>query len=396
MPKPNIDLRFNRDYASSKQLKQKARQNIPKFAYDHLIEGCMDEIGLKRNRQVMNSIYFTPQYIQASSSVDTQVTLLGHTYSAPFGIAPIGLQGLMWPNAPIILAKAAYAHNIPYILSTVSSESLEQIAEATHGQAWYQLYNPTELDIRDDILDRLKVMQYKNLVITIDVPTFGFRPRDFHNGLAMPPNLTLKNLYQAAIKPKWSFNTLKHGLPKFKNLTPYMPVGSQKQELTELMNTAIMGGLDFDSLKAIRDNWPGNLIIKGVMSEHDLQQAIKLGCDGVILSNHGARQLDFSESPIMPLTQLQNRYQDKITIMIDSGLRSGADIAGSLALGAQFTFLGRLFMYSVCALGNDGGQHAIAMLKAQLIQIMQQVGAENIEALKGKAFLHHDVNQNRQ
>ncbi|WP_299491376.1 alpha-hydroxy acid oxidase [uncultured Shewanella sp.] len=345
MPKSTIDLRFNRHYASSKQLKQKTQQRIPKFAYDYLTEGCVDDIGLKRNRQVMKNIHFTPAYITSSSAphqtVNTQVSLFGHTYSAPFGIAPIGLQGLMWPNAPIILAKAAYKHNIPYILSTVSSESLEQIAEATHGQAWYQLYNPTEPHIRDDIIDRLKVMQYKTLVVTIDVPTFGFRPRDFNNGLAMPPKLTLKNVYQAAIKPMWSINTLKQGIPQFKNLSPYMETSNRKQELTELMNTATMGGLDFDSLKAIRDSWPGKLIIKGVMSEHDLQQAIKLG----------------------------------------------SDIAGSLALGAQFTFLGRLFMYSVCALGDEGGQHAIAMLKAQLTQIMQQVGANNINELTNRACL---------
>ncbi|WP_298773109.1 alpha-hydroxy acid oxidase [uncultured Shewanella sp.] len=391
MSKSAMDLRFNRLYASSKQLKQKTKQRIPKFAYDYLIEGCMDDIGLQRNRQVMHSLHFEPAYITPSrtphQTVNTQVSLFGHTYSAPLGIAPIGLQGLMWPNAPIILAKAAFEHNIPYILSTVSSESLERIAEVSQGHAWYQLYNPTEPSIRDDIINRLKVMQYKTLVITIDVPTFGFRPRDFHNGLAMPPKLTLKNIYQAAIKPTWSISTLKQGIPQFKNLTPYMAAGSQKQELTELMNTATMGGLDFDSLKAIRDNWPGNLIIKGIMSEHDLQQAIKLGSDGVIFSNHGARQLDFGESPLLPLIQLQKRYQDKTTIMMDSGLRSGSDIAGCLALGAQFTFLGRLFMYSVCALGNEGGQHAIAMLKAQLTQVMQQVGANNIDELTGRAYL---------
>ncbi|MCL1124838.1 alpha-hydroxy acid oxidase [Shewanella surugensis] len=387
MPSSDMDLHFSRHYASSKQLKQKAHRRVPKFAYDYLIEGCMDDIGLMRNRQAINAITFKPTYIQPRIDVDTNVSLFGHTYSAPFGIAPIGLQGLMWPNAPIILAKAAYKHNIPYILSTVSSESLEQIAEATHGQAWYQLYNPTDPHIRDDIIDRLKVMQYKTLVVTIDMPTFGFRPRDFNNGLAMPPKLTLKNVYQAAIKPTWSINTLKQGIPQFKNLTPYMETGNQKQELTELMNTATMGWLDFDSLKTIRDAWPGNLVIKGIMSEHDLQQAIKLGCDGVIFSNHGARQLDFGESPLSPMTQLNERYQDKMTIMMDSGLRSGSDIAGTLALGAQFTFLGRLFMYSVCALGDEGGQHAIAMLKAQLTQVMQQVGTANIEELKGKASL---------
>ncbi|WP_444908005.1 alpha-hydroxy acid oxidase [Microbulbifer sp. SSSA008] len=346
----------------------------------------MDDIGLCRNRQAFASVKFTPQYIRPNSTPNLNCELLGKLYSAPFGIAPIGLQGLMWPNAPVILAKAAYEHNIPFILSTASSEALERISEVSQGTAWYQLYNPTDPAILSDLLSRLTSAQYQHLVITIDVPTFGLRPRDFHNGLAMPPKLNVKNIWQAILRPNWSLSTLRYGLPKFKNLEPYIDTDNKKLELTEFMNTTTMGPLDFDSVKRIRDLWPHKLIIKGIMSEPDLQQAIKLGADGVILSNHGARQLDLGEATL-PLLGRFSSYQDRISLAIDSGIRSGVDIASACGLGANFCFLGRFFMYSVCALGNEGANHAIYLLKAQLTQVMQQIGATNLEGICGKVEL---------
>ncbi|AWF81693.1 alpha-hydroxy-acid oxidizing enzyme [Microbulbifer sp. A4B17] len=377
---------FNRHFASSERLRKRAKQKIPKFSYEYLIEGCMDDIGLHRNRLAFNSIKFTPEYIRPNLTPDLSCSLFGSPYSAPFGMAPIGLQGLMWPNAPVILAKAAYKHNIPFILSTVSSESLERISEVSNGTAWYQLYNPTESAILSDLLSRLNSAQYKHLVITIDVPTFGLRPRDFHNGLAMPPKLTVKNIWQAILRPHWSLSTIKYGLPRFKNLESYTGTKNKKLELTEFMNTTTMGPLDFDSLMSIRNKWPHKLIIKGITNELDLQKAIKLGADGVILSNHGARQLDLGEATLPLLTRFSS-YQEKIPITIDSGIRSGADIAGAYGLGAKFSFLGRFFMFSVCALGEEGADHAIYLLKAQLTQVMQQIGAKTIKDLHGKVTL---------
>ncbi|WP_444897002.1 alpha-hydroxy acid oxidase [Microbulbifer sp. SSSA005] len=382
----NYNSLFNRHFASSERLKNRAKQRVPKFSYEYLIEGCMDDIGLCRNRQAFDSIKFTPQYIRPNSTPSLKCELFGKLYSAPFGIAPIGLQGLMWPNAPVILAKASYEHKIPFILSTVSSESLERISEVSQGTAWYQLYNPTDPAILSDLLSRLTSAQYQHLVITIDVPTFGLRPRDFHNGLAMPPKLNVKNIWQAILRPNWSLSTLRYGLPKFKNLEPYIDTDNKKLELTEFMNTTTMGPLDFGSIKRIRDLWPHKLIIKGIMSEPDLQQAIKLGADGVILSNHGARQLDLGEATL-PLLRRFSSYQDRISLAIDSGIRSGVDIASACGLGANFCFLGRFFMYSVCALGNEGANHAIYLLKAQMMQVMQQVGANTLKDLCGKVEL---------
>lgn len=375
-------LSFNRKLSCAAYLRKKAISRIPKFAYEYLIEGCMDDIGLHRNSQAINSVRLKPKYLQPFDKTDISVELFGHRYDAPFAIAPIGLQGLMWPDAPVILAKAAKQHNIPYVLSTVSSESLERIAEVSEGSAWYQLYNPTETSIRDDMINRLKQHQYKTMMVTVDVPTFGYRPRDFSNGLSMPPKTNLKNFFQVAKRPLWAFNTLLHGIPEFKNLKPYMADDFDMSELTEFMNTMAMGGIDFESLKPIRDQWKdGNLIIKGIMSEQDAEAAIALGADGILVSNHGARQLDAGESPLSPLRKISSKYGDQISIMMDSGLESGSHIACALASGAHFTCLGRFFMYAVAAMGKQGGQQAIAMLKVQLQQVMQQIRCESVEQL---------------
>lgn len=376
-----VSLEFNRSLPSSEDLRKRAKRRMPKFAYDYLVEGCMDDIGLERNRHAIQSISLEPKYLQKFDTADLSVEIFGHRYDAPFGVAPIGLQGLMWPNAPVILAKAAKVHNVPFILSTVSSESMEVIAEVTDGDAWYQLYNPTKESIRQDILKRAKAAGYKNLVILVDVPTFGYRPRDFRNGLSMPPKKNIRNYIEAGLRPQWSLKTLKHGVPTFKNLRPYMEQGVDMKELTDFMNTMVMGDIDFESLKPIRDTWDGNIIVKGIMSESDMQLAIELGADGVIISNHGARQLDACDASVTVTHSLASKYGDQLTLMMDGGLRSGTDLACALASGAQFGFFGRFFMYAVAAMGDEGGQQAMAILKTQLAQTMNQIRCVSVSEL---------------
>ena len=244
------------------------------------------------------------------------VELFGHTYAAPFGIAPVGLQGLMWPKAPEILAKAA--ENI-YVLSTVSSSSLERIAEVSEGHAWFQLYNPTDVKIRLDLLNRIKAAHYPVLVVTVDVPTFGYRPRDIRNGLAMPPKMTLSNILQMLARPRWLYETSLAGKPEMETLKPYMPKNMPTDELAAFMNKTVMGRVDLEGLKPIRDLWQGPLIIKGLINESDVQAAIALGADGVVMSNHGARQLDAGESPVKPPQTIAAKYSNDITFLWIAG-----------------------------------------------------------------------------
>lgn len=381
MAENKMTLSYNPDYPSVQDLKAKAKKRIPKFAFDYLEGGCNEDINLARNKADLQEVKLMPNYLKKFAGHDMTVNLFGHKYDAPFGISPIGLQGLIWPNSPEILAKAAFKNNIPYILSTVSTSSIERIATLSEGRAWFQLYHPTKNELRDDIIKRLQAVQCPVLVVLVDVPSFGFRPRDIRNGLAMPPKMSVKNILQVMGKPLWGIETLRAGIPGFATLKPYMPRNLNMSKLGQFMNQTFAGRIDVDKIKPIREMWKGALVLKGIVNEEDALKAISLGVDGIIISNHGGRQIDAGESSIKPLKNLADKYGHQIKVMIDSGLRSGPDIARCLASGACFTFMGRPFMYGVGALGKQGGEHTIGILKAQLQQVMEQLGCEKIEDL---------------
>jgi L-lactate dehydrogenase (cytochrome) len=369
-------IKFDTRYPSIDDLRKRAQQKIPKFAFEYLDGGCNEDVNLIRNTSEIRDVQLKPNYLRKHHGSSLKTKLFGIEYDAPFGIAPVGLQGLMWPNSPEILAKAAFEHNIPFILSTVTTTSIERASELTEGKAWFQLYHPTENRLRDDIIKRAEAAECPVLVILCDVPTFGFRPRDIRNGLAMPPKMNISNILQAFGRPHWSLQTLKHGIPNFEVLKPYMPKDLDLKQLGKFMDQTFSGRLDEEKIKPIRDMWKGKLVLKGVASEYDTEEAIRLGLDGIIVSNHGGRQLDAGQSTIKPLSTIAEKYGDQIEVMMDSGIRSGPDIARTMASGAKFTFMGRSFMYGVSALGNKGGNHTISLLKTELQQVMEQLCCE--------------------
>lgn len=378
MSKNKKEIKFNSDYPSIDDLRTRAKKRIPKFAFEYLDGGCNEDVNLHKNTDEIRQVELLPYYLSKHKGSSMKTELFGHVYDAPFGIAPVGLQGLMWPNAPEILAKAAFEHNVPFVLSTVTTSSIERIAEITEGNAWFQLYHPTKNRLRDDILKRAEVAGCPVLVILCDVPTFGFRPRDIRNGLAMPPKMSIKNILQVFGKPRWAMETLRHGQPNFEVLRPYMPKNLDLTQLGKFMDDTFSGRLNEEKIKPIRDMWKGKLVLKGVANEADAEKAVRLGLDGIIVSNHGGRQLDAGESTIKPLTRIAQKYGNKLTVMMDSGLRSGPDIARTMASGAKFTFMGRSFMYGVSALGAKGGDHTISLLKTELQQIMEQICCEDV------------------
>ena len=370
--------KFNRKYPSVTYLREKAKKRIPKFAFEYLDGGCNNEESLFKNTNDIRNIEIKPKYITEKKEVSIKTKLFGVEYDAPFGISPIGLQGLIWPKSPEILAKAAFDNNIPFILSTVSTSNIEKISEITEGKAWFQLYHPAEDSITKNILKRAEDSGIKNLVILADVPTFGYRNREIINGLSLPPKLTLSNFKSMLSKPSWLINTILKGKPSFETLKPYM----SNDSIPLIIRFPFHKSLNGEKISRLRDLWKGNLIIKGIESLEDITISEKLGLDGVIISNHGGRQIDIGESTVNSLKRIKNSYNGKMKIMMDSGIREGTDIARVLACGAEFTFLGRTFMYSVSALGKRGGDHCILMLKRQLNQIMEQLSCENISDLK--------------
>ena len=238
------EININPNYPDIRYLREKARKRIPRFAFEYLDGGCNSEINLQRNTSEIRDVQLKPYYLRQYGGISTEVELFGKSYSAPFGIAPIGLQGLMWPRASEILAKAAFDHNIPYILSTVGTASIESIAEITEGNAWFQLYHPTEDSMRDDLIKRCASSQYPVLVILSDVPTFGYRSKEIKNGLSIPPRMTINNLIQILSRPNWAIQTLIAGQPEFKTLKPYIPKGMSLRHLGLFMNKTFTGRLN--------------------------------------------------------------------------------------------------------------------------------------------------------
>ena len=375
---------INYKYPSVDDLRSRAKAKIPKFAFEYLDGGCNNDVNLKKNTSRIREVELKPKYLVDYTPTTLKTELFGHQYDAPFGISPIGLQGLMWPKSPEILAKAAFDHNIPFVLSTVTTASIESISEITEGRAWFQLYHPAEERVTKDILKRAEAAHCPVLVILADVPSFGYRPRDIRNGLSMPPKMTISNIVSAMKRPHWALNTLINGQPSFETLKPYMPKNLNLNELATFMDATFSGRLDEDKIKRIRDLWKGKLVLKGAESIDDVEIAYRLGLDGVIISNHGGRQVDVGQATIDSLKSIAPIYKNKLKIMMDSGIRGGADVARVMAHGADFTFMGRTFMYGVSALGKQGGNHTIAMLKAQLNQVMEQLSCADVHDLKDK------------
>ena len=375
---------INYKYPSVPDLRARAKRKIPKFAFEYLDGGCNDDVNLKKNTDRIRAVELKPKYLVDYTPPSLKTKLFGHTYDAPFGISPVGLQGLMWPKSPEILAKAAFDHNIPFVLSTVTTASIEKIAKITEGNAWFQLYHPAEEQVTIDILKRAEVAGCPVLIILADVPSFGYRPRDIRNGLSMPPKMTLTNIINAAKRPHWALQTLIHGQPSFEVLKPYMSKNLNLNQLGKFMDATFSGRLNEEKIKKIRDLWKGKLVLKGAESSQDVEKAYRLGLDGVIISNHGGRQVDVGQATIDSLKDIAPHYKDKLTVMMDSGIRGGADVARVMACGADFSFLGRTFMYGVSALGKKGGHHTIAMLKTQLTQVMEQLSCAQIDDLQSK------------
>ena len=369
---------FDSRFPSVEALKAQAKKRMPGFAFDYLDGGCFSEVNLARNTDDIRDVQLKPYYLRDYQGASQETELFGETYSAPFGMAPVGLQGLMWPNSCEILAKASFDHNVPFVLSTVGTASIEKVAEITEGKFWFQLYHPAEDELRDKLLERAWAAGCRTLVILADTPTFAYRPKEIKNGLSIPPRMTARNIFQMCTHPTWSFSQLAAGAPEFKTMKEYIPKGLNMKHLAQFMNKTFSGRLNEEKIKPIRDKWKGNIVIKGIVNPEDAMAAIRLGLDGMIVSNHGGRQLDSGQSTIVPLTELAQQFKGQIKIMMDSGIRSGPDIANALASGADFTFLGRTPMYGVGALGKNGGHHTFTMLKRQIQQVMEQIACEKV------------------
>ncbi|MDA0711679.1 MAG: alpha-hydroxy acid oxidase [bacterium] len=368
-------------------LEARALLRLPKFVREYLTSGIGNGVGVRKNRTDLDGVGLLPRYFSKAFQPDMRCRLLGQDFDAPFGVAPMGLCGLIWPKAEMILAAAARLHNIPYALSTVATESLEDIREVAGANAWFQLYTPRESEIRNDLLRRCEAVGYGTLIVTVDVPCQTRREHDIRNGISVPPQFNLATLCQMMGHPNWALRMLRAGIPKFVNLAPYYDRDKSRGHSDEIKQSIKfiterfglhIGREIFDEIRA---HWSGKLLVKGVLSGEDAKAYINLGADGLIVSNHGGRQLDAAPSPVAVLPGIREAVGPEVPVIVDSGARSGLDVARMLAMGADFVMMGRPFMFAVAALDRQGGDHVMQILKAELRSTMGQLGCEAVQDL---------------
>ncbi|MES0884931.1 alpha-hydroxy acid oxidase [Roseibium sp. SCP14] len=374
-------------YPSVADLARKAKRRMPHFAWEYLDSGTGAERLVDENRSALDAIRFVPDFCKGAIEPVLETELFGKTYSAPFGIAPVGMSGLMWPGAELILARAARDRNIPYCLSTVACETPEEVAPLTGGNAWFQLYPPPDAQIRKDLVGRAWSAGITTLVVTIDVPIGSRRERQLRAGLTVPPRITPLTLWHVAKRPVWALATLVHGQPRFRTLTPYFDASEFKSAGTPVGR--IVGGRpDWSMIEEIRSLWQGTLIVKGVMSRGDAERSVACGADGLVVSNHGGRQFDGGPSAISLVPGIREQVGDRCKILFDSGIRGGLDVVRALSMGADFCLLGRAFLYGVAALGARGAAHTYDVLREDLRNNMIQLGAGSIADLKNQTRWH--------
>ncbi len=374
-------------YPTLADLEGVAKGRMPHFAWEYLDSGTGRESLVHRNETEFDNIRMIPRFMRGELNPTTETKLFGETYSAPFGIAPIGFTSLMWPGGEQILAKTAAEFNIPFCLSTVAADSMENCGPVAKGNGWFQLYPPKDKEIRGDLIKRAKSAGFKTLVVTVDLPYPSMRERQRRAGLSMPQKITPSILMQILQRPKWASATASRGKPEFSNLTKYVK-NDEIGDIYTFVGTQLIADIDWDYIKEVRELWDGPVVLKGTLSAEEALDTVKVGIDGVWVSNHGGRQFDPAPTSISVLPDIVEAVNGKATILFDSGVRSGADILRAQRLGADFVFLGRPFIHGIAALGDMGGRQVYEILFRDIVNNMQQLGVNSFEELMQVEIMH--------
>ncbi|WP_133148009.1 alpha-hydroxy acid oxidase [Mycobacterium lehmannii] len=357
-------------------LRRIAKRRTPKAAFDYTDGAAEEELSLARARQAFRDIEFHPTILRDVSSVDTSATVLGGHVAQPFGIAPTGFTRLMHTEGETAGARAAARAGIPFALSTLGTASIEDVKQANpHGRNWFQLYMWKDRDRSMALVERAAAAGYDTLLVTVDVPVAGARHRDTRNGMSIPPALTLRTVLDAVPHPRWWFDLLTTEPLSFASLDRWPGT------VAEYLDTMFDPKVNFDDLVWIKKQWPNKLVVKGIQTLDDARTVVGLGVDGIVLSNHGGRQLDRAPVPFHVLPSVAAELGDATEILLDTGVMSGADVVAAVALGARFVLVGRAYLYGLMAGGEAGVDRAVEILSQQVRRTMQLLGVTSLSEL---------------
>lgn len=368
-------------YPMIQDLAKQAKKRIPQVGWEYLSAGTGDEDLLDRNIKAFQNITFLPRFCKGEFEADVSTTLFGRKYNAPIGVAPVGLTGLMWPRAEHYLAAACNRWKIPYTLSTVATETPETTGKYVGDMGWFQLYPPKDMDVTASLLQRAKDAGFHTLLVTADVPMASRRERTKRAGLAVPPKIRPKMIWEGMTHPIWTWYTLANGIPRLRTVEHYTN-NSDMKFVSGFVGNRLGGSLDWAYCKWLKETWDGPVVLKGILHPEDARKAIDIGLDGISVSNHGARQFNGAPAAIEALPAIVKAVGGRVPIIFDSGIRTGLDAMRALYLGADFVLAGRAFLYGVAALGKYGGDHAAHILIDDLKNNMVQVGAANLAELR--------------
>lgn len=376
---PYARMDLHSKYPALSDLRNRAQTRIPKFVWEYLDSGTGAEATKARNRAALDRVGMMPSVLHGEFTPDLSTTFLGNKLPLPFGVAPIGMSGLMWPDAEGHLARGAARNGIPYSISTVATQSPEDIAPHLGEHAWFQMYPPRDAEIRRDMLARAKAAGFKTLILTVDVPVASRRERQVRSGLTNPPRLTPRLLAQVATRPAWAMAMAPRGMPHMRGLDKYANAATNGLSPNAHVGYLLRTAPSWDYVGWLREEWDGDFLVKGIMRGEDATRLEGLGVDGIWVSNHAGRQFDGAPATIEVLPEVA--AATKLPTIFDSGIEGGLDILRALAMGADFVMLGRGFHYALAALGPKGIDHLVDILAQDMISNMGQIGARSLSEL---------------
>jgi len=363
---------------SIEELRAIARRRVPNFAFEYIEGGSEDEATLRWNRAALEAIRFVPNTLIDTSARQQRTLLFGREINSPLIVAPTGLNGMAWHRGDVALGRAAAAAGVPFTLSTVSNVRLEEVAKEAGGRLWMQLYVLKDRKIAQDILTRAAGAGYEALVFTSDANVFGNREWDRRNYRALG-KLTPRNLIDVVLHQRWAWNVMIPRAPRFENILEYLPPDGRSARTGVLSVPRLFApDISWDDVAWLRKAWRGKLILKGVLNVADAKHAAELGCDGIIVTNHGGRQLDSCVAPIEVLPEIATAVGDRVTVIVDSGFRRGTEVVKALALGAHAVMIGRASLYGLAAGGEAGASRALSILTTEIDRVLGQLGCRSI------------------